>query len=217
MSEPTTSPASVVVVTGANGLVGAGSASCWSSGERLCGPSYAVRARPPTSRGSRSGSASSHDPDFAAAVVAGADAVITTVHPMGADRETQQRIAVEGTSALARAAATPESSASCMSPPPRSMRTAQSGDQDESSPLVPDDANDYAVTKRDTDLSLAEIDGITRVPSDRRRSWVPESLGVENTLRPARRSATTRSRDTPSPTRPSAGSTSTTSRASAST
>ena len=34
---------------------------------------------------------------------------------------------------------------------------------DEASPLVADDDSDYAVTKRDTDAALAEIDGLTRV------------------------------------------------------
>jgi hypothetical protein len=37
------------------------------------------------------------------------------------------------------------------------------GDVDEGSALVGDDAGAYAVTKRDTDAALAEIDGITRV------------------------------------------------------
>ena len=37
------------------------------------------------------------------------------------------------------------------------------GDVDESSRLVDDDANTYAVTKRDTDAALAAVDGITRV------------------------------------------------------
>ena len=34
---------------------------------------------------------------------------------------------------------------------------------DESSPLVADDANAYAATKRDTDAALAAVDGLTRV------------------------------------------------------
>ena len=33
-----------------------------------------------------------HDPDFAVSVVTGASALVTTVHPMGSDRETQHRI-----------------------------------------------------------------------------------------------------------------------------
>ena len=45
-----------------------------------------------------------HDPDFAVSVVTGASALVTTVHPMGSDRETQHRIGVEGTPVIARAA-----------------------------------------------------------------------------------------------------------------
>ena len=44
------------------------------------------------------------DPGFARSVVEGSDAVVTTVHPMGSDRATQQRVGVEGTTMLARAA-----------------------------------------------------------------------------------------------------------------
>jgi nucleoside-diphosphate-sugar epimerase len=36
-------------------------------------------------------------------------------------------------------------------------------DVDESSPLVGDDAGDYPVTKRDADLAVARVDGLTRV------------------------------------------------------
>jgi 2-alkyl-3-oxoalkanoate reductase len=42
-------------------------------------------------------------------------------------------------------------------------RSPESGDIDEASPLVADDADAYAVTKRDTDAALATIDGLTRV------------------------------------------------------
>jgi nucleoside-diphosphate-sugar epimerase len=42
-------------------------------------------------------------------------------------------------------------------------RSPEIGEVDESSALVGDDANDYAVTKRDTDRVLADVDGITRV------------------------------------------------------
>ena len=44
------------------------------------------------------------DPELAASVVSGASSVVTTVHPMGSDRATQQRIGVEGTLVVARAA-----------------------------------------------------------------------------------------------------------------
>src|SRR3712207_1711640 len=95
--------AAVVVVTGANGLVGA----------KVCA---AVTERGGTVRAvvRRAGTApaldgvSEHvgdftDPAFASSVVQGADAVVTTVHPMGSDRSTQQQVAVEGTPLLARA------------------------------------------------------------------------------------------------------------------
>jgi len=105
-----------------------------------------------------------HDPELAAAVVEGATAVVTTVHPMGADRPTQHRIAVEGTPVLARAARDAGvrrlvhiSTAAVYD------RSPGVGDVDEASPLVGDDANAYAATKRDTDAALAEVHGLTRV------------------------------------------------------
>lgn len=57
------------------------------------------------------------DPSFAAPVVEGADAVVSTVHPMGSDRATQERVAVEGTSLLARASRDAGVAASCTSRP----------------------------------------------------------------------------------------------------
>ena len=101
---------------------------------------------------------------LAAAVVEGASAVVTTVHPMGTDLETQHRIAVEGTPVLARAARDAGverlvhiSTAAVYD------RSPGAGDVDEASPLVGDDADAYAVTKRDTDAALAEVEGLTRV------------------------------------------------------
>ncbi len=177
--------AKVVVVTGANGLVGA----------RICeildARGVTVRAvvrRPGTAPTlgrveERVGDFS--DPTFAALVVEGVDAVVTTVHPMGSDRETQQRIAVQGTAVLARAARDADVARLVhISTSAVYARFTGSADQDESSALVADDANDYAVTKRDTDLALAEVDGITRV-----LVRTPSILGaggtsVWNTLRP---------------------------------
>ncbi len=154
----------VVVVTGANGLVGSA-------------VSAAVVARGGTVRAvvRRAGTApdlaglTEHvgdftDPAFAASVVAGADAVATTVHPMGSDRATQQRVAVEGTPVLARAARD--------AAVPRFIhistgavydRTPGTGDVDETSALVGEDADDYGITKRDTDAALAEVEGLTGV------------------------------------------------------
>ena len=95
---------SPVVVTGANGLVG--SRTCAALVERGVGVRAVVR-RPGTAstlEGVEERVGDFRDPGFAADVVRGAGAVVTTVHPMGTDRETQHRVAVEGTPVLARAA-----------------------------------------------------------------------------------------------------------------
>ena len=185
MSESTTSTAPVVVVTGANGLVGA--RICELLGERGATVRAVVR-RPGTApdlSGVEERVGEFHDPDFAAAVVDGADAVVTTVHPMGADREAQHRIAVEGTPALARAARDAGVERFVhVSTAAVYARSPESGDQDESSPLVDDDANDYAVTKRDTDLALTEVDGITRVLVRPPAILGAGETSVWNTLRP---------------------------------
>ena len=185
MSEPNAVPSPVVVVTGANGLVGS----------RICA---ALIARGTTVRAvvRRSGSGPAlagveelvgefHDPHFAGSVVDGASAVVTTVHPMGSDRKTQHRIAVEGTPVLARAARDAGverlvhiSTAAVYD------RSPGVGDVRESSPLVGDDANAYAVTKRDTDVALAEIDGITRVLVRPPAILGAGATSVWNTLRP---------------------------------
>ncbi len=104
------------------------------------------------------------DTGFAASVLAGADAAVTTVHPMGSDGQVQRRIGVEGATSFAEAAAAAGverfihvSTAAVYD------RSPGVGDVDESSPLVGDDAGDYPVTKRDADLSVASVDGLTRV------------------------------------------------------
>lgn len=153
-----------VVVTGANGLVG--SAVCRALSERGAKVRAVVR---------RSGTAvrldgvSEHvgeftDPEFAASVVDGASAVVSTVHPMGSARRAQERVAVEGTPVIARAARDAGverfvhiSTAAVYD------RSPSAGDVDEFSALVPDDAGDYPVTKRDTDEALAQIDSLTTV------------------------------------------------------
>lgn len=126
------------------------------------------------------------DPDFAARVLAGADGVVTTVHPMGGDLESQRRIGVEGTTTFAQAAADAGvpmlvhiSTAAVYD------RSPGMGDVDESSPLVGDDAGDYPVTKRDLDAALAGIDGITRVLIRPPAILGPGDTSVWNTLRPA--------------------------------
>ncbi|MCY7366423.1 MAG: NAD(P)H-binding protein [Frankiaceae bacterium] len=154
----------IVVVTGANGLVGS----------RLCaalaGRGASVRAvvrrtgAMPAVPGVAEQVGDFTDTGFAASVLAGADAAVTTVHPMGSDGQVQRRIGVEGTTTFARAAAAEGverfvhvSTAAVYD------RSPGVGDVDESSPLVGDDAGDYPVTKRDADLAVASVEGLTRV------------------------------------------------------
>jgi nucleoside-diphosphate-sugar epimerase len=126
------------------------------------------------------------EPGFAAEVVEGADAVVTTVHPMGSDRDDQHRIGVEGTPVIARAAAAAGverlvhiSTAAVYD------RSPQVGDVDESAALVGDDAGDYAVTKRDTDAALGAVDGITRVLLRPPAILGAGDSSIWNSLRPA--------------------------------
>src|SRR5438128_1952652 len=94
----------VVVVTGANGFVGAH--TCAALVERGAGVRAVVRREgtAPGLRGVEEWVGDFSAPGLAAAVVEGADAVVTTVHPMGADREHQRRVGVEGTAVMASAA-----------------------------------------------------------------------------------------------------------------
>ena len=105
---------------------------------------------------------------------------------MGSDRDTQHRVSVEGTPVLARAArdaGVPRlvhiSTAAVYD------RSPGVGDVDEASPLVADDANAYAVTKRDTDSALEEVHGITRVILRPPAILGAGESSIWNTLRPA--------------------------------
>ncbi|KQX76580.1 NAD(P)-dependent oxidoreductase [Aeromicrobium sp. Root472D3] len=185
-SSPDTSPRPTVVVTGANGFVGA----------RVCD---ALVARGATVRAvvRRAGTAPSlpgveevvgefTDPTVAAQAVRGADAVVTTVHPMQSDREAQQQIGVVGTGTIAQAAA--DAGVAILvhvSTAAVYDRSPGVGDVSEGSALVGDDANDYSVTKRDTDAALARVDGITRVLLRPPAILGTGESSVWNTLRPA--------------------------------
>ncbi len=178
--------APVVVVTGANGFVG--SATCTALVERGASVRAVVRraGAAPAVAGVEERVGELGDPAFAASVVEGATAVVTTVHPMGSDRETQHRVGVEATSTLARAARDAGvdrlvhvSTAAVYD------RSPGTGDVDEGSPLVGEDGGDYGITKRDTDAALAGVDGITRVLVRPPAILGPGETSVWNTLRPA--------------------------------
>jgi len=176
----------VVVVTGANGLVGA--RVCAALAERGATVRAVVR-RPgsaPSLDGVEERVGDFTDPGFAAAVVEGASAVVTTVHPMGSDRATQQQVGVEGTVTIAEAAAAAGldrlvhvSTAAVYD------RSPGVGDVDEGSALVDDDGGDYPVTKRDTDVALAGVGGPTRVLLRPPAILGAGETSIWNTLRPA--------------------------------
>ncbi|HLN77322.1 MAG TPA: NAD-dependent epimerase/dehydratase family protein [Nocardioidaceae bacterium] len=186
MSESRADQPPVVVVTGANGFVG--SRVCAALVDRGATVRAVVR---------RAGTAPAladveervgdfHDPDLAAAVVQDASAVVTTVHPMGTDRETQHRIGVEGTPVLARAARDAGVSRLVhISTAAVYDRSPGVGDVDEASPLVADDANAYAVTKRDTDAALGGVHGFTRVILRPPAILGAGETSIWNSLRPA--------------------------------
>ncbi len=180
--------APVVVVTGANGFVG--SHVCAALVERAATVRALVRRRgdAPVATGVEEHVGDFTDPEVAAVVVAGADAVVTTVHPMGDDRAAQHRVGVEGTATLTRAAAEAGVGllvhVSTAAVHDRSPALA-GADLDESSALVGDDADDYAVTKRDADTALADVDGITRVLLRPPAILGPGATSIWNTLRPA--------------------------------
>lgn len=153
-----------IVVTGANGLVG--SRVC----AMLVDSGAAVRAvvrrkgTAPQRAGIDEVVGEFGDPAFAQEVVRGASAVVTTVHPMGSDEEVQRHVAVDGTPVLARTARDAGVSRLVhISTSSVYDRSPGGHNIDEASPLVDDDADDYSRTKRDTDLALADVGGITTV------------------------------------------------------
>jgi 2-alkyl-3-oxoalkanoate reductase len=186
MTESNAHSAADVVVTGANGLVG--SRTCAALVDRGATVRAVVRraCTAPALEAVEEWVGDFYDPELAARVVAGATAVVTTVHPMRTDRGTQHRIAVEGTPVLARAARDAGvdrlvhiSTAAVYD------RSPGTGDVDEDTALVGDDADAYAVTKRDTDAALAAIDGLTRVIVRPPAILGPGESSMWNSVRPA--------------------------------
>lgn len=154
----------VVVVTGANGLVGSHVVAALA--ERGAAVRAVVRrvGTAPRASGVEEHVGDFADPDFAATVVAGADALVTTVHPLGSGRDDQRRVGLDGTLVIAEAAVDAGvpllvhvSTAAVYD------RSPGTGDVGEDAALVDDDAGDYAVVKRDVDAALGRLAGTTRV------------------------------------------------------
>lgn len=188
-TSPSATPSStapVVVVTGANGFVG--TAVCRALVERGATVRGIVRraGTAPQLDGVTEVVGEFGDPTFAARTVEGADAVVTTVHPMASGRDTQHQVGVVDTTTLAQAAADAGVARLVhVSTAAVYDRSPGVGDVDEDAALVGDDSNDYSVTKRDTDASLAEVDGITTVLVRPPAILGPGPSSVWNTLRPA--------------------------------
>ena len=154
----------LVVVTGANGLVGA--AVCRALVERSAQVRAVVRraGSAPVLEGVTEVVGDFADEAVARPVTEGADAVVTTVHPMGSSREVQHRVGVEGTPVLARAARDAGvvrlvhvSTAAVYD------RSPGLGDVADDGELAPEGSGDYPDTKNATDAALAEVGGLTTV------------------------------------------------------
>ncbi|GAA5113403.1 NAD-dependent epimerase/dehydratase family protein [Alloalcanivorax gelatiniphagus] len=179
-----TSP--IVVVTGANGLVGSHVVSALS--ERGATVRAVVR-RPGTAPdlpGVEEHVGDFAEPAFAAITVAGSEALVTTVHPLGSGRDDQRRVGLDGTLTIAEAAVAAGvpllvhvSTAGVYD------RSPGVGDVDESGALVPDDSSAYGVVKRDVDAALGRLEGTTRVLLRPPAILGPGATSVWNTVRPA--------------------------------
>ena len=178
--------APIVVVTGANGLVGSHVVSALS--ERGATVRAVVRrvGTAPDLPGVEEHVGDFADPAFAASAVAGADALVTTVHPLGSGRDDQRRVGLDGTLAIAEAAV--EAGVPLLvhvSTAGVYDRSPEVGDVDESGALVPDDSSAYGVVKRDVDAALERLAGTTRVLLRPPAILGPGATSVWNTVRPA--------------------------------
>jgi nucleoside-diphosphate-sugar epimerase len=175
----------VVVVTGANGLVGA--AVCRALADRSAQVRAVVRrtGTAPVLPGVEEQVGDFADESFAREVTRGADAVVTTVHPMGSSREVQQRVGAEGTAALARAARDAGVARLVhVSTAAVYDRSAGLGDLAEDAALAPEGSGAYADTKNAADAALAEVDGLTVVLVRPPAIIGAGETSVWNTLRP---------------------------------
>src|SRR3954452_485544 len=177
--------APVVVVTGANGLVGA--AVCRALVERSAQVRAVVRraGSAPALDGIEEHVGDFADPGFARAVTQGADAVVTTVHPMGASREVQRQVGVEGTPVLARAARDAGVARLVhMSTAGVYDRSAGIGDVAEDGALLPEGSGDYPDTKNAADAAPAASGGPTPGVGRPPAIMGAGETSVWNTLRP---------------------------------
>jgi 2-alkyl-3-oxoalkanoate reductase len=175
----------VVVVTGANGLVGA--AVCRALVERSAQVRAVVRrgGSAPALDGITEHVGDFADEDLARAVTEGADAVVTTVHPMGSPREVQHRVGVEGTPVLARAARDAGVARLVhVSTVGVYDLTAGVGDVADDGALLPEGSGDYPDTKNATDAALAEVGGLTTVLARPPAVLGAGDTSVWNTRRP---------------------------------
>ncbi len=175
----------VVVVTGANGLVG--SAVCRALAERSARVRAVVRraGSAPALAGVEEQVGDFADESFARRVTEGADAVVTTVHPMGSPREVQHRVGVEGTAVLARAARDAGVARLVhVSTAAVYDRSAGLGDVAEDGALAPEGSGAYADTKNAADAALAQVDGLTVVLVRPPAIIGAGETSVWNTLRP---------------------------------
>jgi nucleoside-diphosphate-sugar epimerase len=173
------------VVTGANGLVGA--AVC----RALVGRSAQVRAvvrrggSAPALDGVTEHIGDFGDEGFADAVTERADAVVTTVHPMGSSREVQHRVGVEGTLVVARAArGAGVARLVHVSTAGVYDRSAGVGDVAEDGALLPEGSGAYADTKNAADAALAQVGALTTVLVRPPAILGEGETSVWNTLRP---------------------------------
>jgi len=176
MSSPSSA---VVVVTGANGLVGA--AVCRALADRGAQVRAVVR---------RAGTAPELDGVVehvgdVADVLAGADALVTTVHPMASSQEVQHEVGVEGTARQARAARDAGverlvhvSTAGVYD------RSAGQADLAEDAALLLPGSGAYPDTKNAADEALARVEGLTTVLVRPPAIAGAGPTSVWNTLRP---------------------------------
>ena len=157
----------------------------WSSGRRRCAPSSAAPAARPALDGVTECVGDFADEAFAREVTPGADAVVTTVHPMGSSREVQHRVGVEGTPVIARAARDAGVARLVhVSTAGVYDRSPGVGDVADDGALLPEGSGDYADTKNATDAALAQVDGLTTVLVRPPAILGAGETSVWNTLRP---------------------------------